>query len=77
MRKFPFPRIHGPDYDLCIRSMLSSHSNNSLTLFTDLHPEVLFLLKNPLAKVATTTAPPTKAAASPDNLPRCERVLIL
>ena len=21
MRKFPFPRIHGPDYDLCIRSM--------------------------------------------------------
>ena len=21
MRKFPFPRIHGPDYDLCIRSI--------------------------------------------------------
>ena len=21
MRKFPFPRIHGPDHDLCIRSM--------------------------------------------------------
>ena len=20
MRKFPFPRIHGPDHDLCIRS---------------------------------------------------------
>ena len=23
MRKFPFPRIHGPDYDLCIRSIRS------------------------------------------------------
>ena len=21
MRKFPFPRIHGPDHDLCIRSI--------------------------------------------------------
>ena len=21
MRKFPFPRLHGPDYDLCIRSI--------------------------------------------------------
>ena len=21
MRQFPFPRIHGPDYDLCIRSI--------------------------------------------------------
>ena len=21
MRKFPFPRIHGQDYDLCIRSI--------------------------------------------------------
>ena len=21
MRKFPLPRIHGPDHDLCIRSM--------------------------------------------------------
>ena len=24
MRKFLFPRIHGPDHDLCIRSMLKS-----------------------------------------------------
>ena len=24
MRKFPFPRIHGPDHDLCIRSITSS-----------------------------------------------------
>ena len=22
MRKFSFPRIHGPDYELCIRSMV-------------------------------------------------------
>ena len=26
MRKFPFPRIHGPDYDLCIRSIDASIS---------------------------------------------------
>ena len=25
MRKFPFPRIHGPDYDLCIRSIAACH----------------------------------------------------
>ena len=24
MRKFLFPRIHGPDYDLCIRSMANN-----------------------------------------------------
>ena len=24
MRKFPFPRIHGPNYDLCIRFQKST-----------------------------------------------------
>ena len=30
MRKFPFPRIHGPDHDLCIRSICLSHVSRSL-----------------------------------------------
>ena len=34
MRKFLFPRIHGPDYDLCIRSIcvaqLSSFSTSTI-----------------------------------------------
>ena len=28
MRKFPFSRIHGPDHDLCIRSIKRGTINN-------------------------------------------------
>ena len=33
MRKFPFPRIHGPDHDLYIRSMLFFYKANNRNLF--------------------------------------------
>ena len=40
MRKFPFPRIHGPDHDLCIRSI------NFGTLSKPLTPMYSFAMKS-------------------------------
>ena len=36
MRKFPFPRIHGPDNDLCIRSIIRVLWNCTVLYFSDL-----------------------------------------
>ena len=51
MRKFPFPRIHGPDHDLCIRSMLSFVFNKHTQLVTSqlVLSHILYIFANNFA----------------------------
>ena len=48
MRQFPFPRIHGPDHDLCIRSMywlkLLSLTINTEMVTCELVEDIAFFL---------------------------------
>ena len=57
MRKYLFPRIHGPDYDLCIRSMYSTKS----LIISDIVIEALSSARNKQSELTKTNSIQRKA----------------